>query len=203
VDIYNPNCTRCELHTTRTQVVRGKGDLSSNILGLGEAPGGEEDKAGVCFVGTAGKQLDEMLKYVGLSYGEWAPANMYIDNPIKCRPIIQGMGGRIKNGKPTAKQIQACDYFLCNLLNSMAPKLIICFGAIASDIIWNKRHAETGIQIYWERGKLFQWRNHKVLPLYHPAFFIYNPDKASDTWKHLNDNRTAIYKAIAGEDISG
>src|ERR1700722_16560952 len=74
-------CTRCPLHQTRTMVVFGSGNADADLMFIGEAPGANEDKQGVPFVGQAGKLLEKLLGEIGMARSE-----VFIANTLKCRP---------------------------------------------------------------------------------------------------------------------
>src|ERR1700739_710893 len=75
------SCTRCPLHQTRTTVVFGFGHADADLMFVGEAPGANEDKQGLPFVGQAGKLLTKLLNEIGLDRSE-----VFICNTVKCRP---------------------------------------------------------------------------------------------------------------------
>lgn len=144
-------CTRCRLAEGRTQVVWSAGNLDSDVLFIGEAPGFHEDKQGVAFVGAAGQLLDTLLGEVGLDRAQVA-----IVNVIKCRPP--------GNRDPRPDEIEACRPYLEAQLAHMQPKVIITLGNFATRFI-------TGLQIgiTKARGQLFDYRGAKVIPTFHPA----------------------------------
>ena len=144
-------CTRCRLAEGRTQVVWSAGNLDSDVLFIGEAPGFHEDKQGVAFVGAAGQLLDTLLGEVGLDRTQVA-----IVNVIKCRPP--------GNRDPRPDEIEACRPYLEAQLGHMQPKVIITLGNFATRFI-------TGLQtgITKARGQLFDYRGAKVIPTFHPA----------------------------------
>ncbi|HEY0305991.1 MAG TPA: uracil-DNA glycosylase, partial [Longimicrobiales bacterium] len=101
-------CTACGLHTGRTNSVFARGDAASPIVVVGEAPGEEEDRTGLPFVGRAGKLLDLMLRAVG-----FPKDSVYICNTLKCRPP--------GNRNPLPDEIASCNRFLRGQLDAIAP----------------------------------------------------------------------------------
>lgn len=144
-------CTDCRLAETRTQVVWSAGNLDSDVLFIGEAPGFHEDKQGVAFVGAAGKLLDTVLSEVGLDRTQVA-----IVNVIKCRPP--------NNRDPLPDEIEACRPYLEAQLRHMRPAVIVTLGNFATRFI-------TGLQIgiTKARGQLFEYEGATVIPTFHPA----------------------------------
>ena len=106
-------CSKC------TQVVVGKGNIKSNILFVGEAPGRNEDEQGIPFVGAAGKNLDKLLANVGLSLDD-----IYVTNILKCRPP--------ENRDPTLDEIRAHTPWLLKQIKDMGPGVVCSLGNYAT-----------------------------------------------------------------------
>ena len=104
-------CTRCPLHSTRTQAVFGSGHPDADLMFVGEAPGFHEDQQGVPFVGQAGKLLERLLAGIGLSR-----ADVYIANVLKSRPP--------GNRDPQPEEIAACEGYLFRQIALIQPKLV-------------------------------------------------------------------------------
>ncbi|MBU3918108.1 uracil-DNA glycosylase, partial [bacterium] len=111
------NCERCQLCSGRRTIVFGQGNLNADIVFVGEAPGEEEDKKGLAFVGKAGKLLSQIIHSIGLNRKD-----VYICNVIKCRPP--------GNRNPTADEIANCSPFLFKQIEILKPKLIVTMGNI-------------------------------------------------------------------------
>jgi uracil-DNA glycosylase len=144
-------CVRCRLSQSRTQVVWAAGNLDSDLLFIGEAPGFHEDKQGVAFVGAAGQLLDTLLAEIGLDRSTAA-----IVNVIKCRPP--------GNRDPLPDEIDACRPWLEAQLEHMAPKVIVTLGNFATRFI-----LEEQIGITRARGRKYSRRGATVIPTFHPA----------------------------------
>lgn len=150
-------CKACPLHETRTNVVFGRGNINSDILFIGEAPGEKEDLSGEPFVGAAGKLLDKFLVAVGLSENDY-----YIANIIKCRPP--------KNRDPKPDEEEACIGFLKEQLLAIQPKIIVCLGRISA-----KKIIKEDFKITEEHGKWFKKGNYLVTAVFHPAAILRDP----------------------------
>ena len=155
------DCTKCDLHKSRTQVVFGDGNPYSPVVFVGEAPGEDEDRQGRPFVGRAGKYLNKKIEEVlGLKREE-----VYITNVCKCRPP--------GNRKPTPLEIRACFPYLKKELEIIKPNVICCLGATAGEGILGKKLSITKV-----RGKVYPYPYDpkiKVLLAYHPAYILRNP----------------------------
>ena len=105
-------CTRCPLHSSRTQAVFGVGNETADWLIIGEAPGAEEDRRGEPFVGRAGQLLDEMLRAAGQQR-----AQVFIANILKCRPP--------NNRDPEAEEAAACRAYLQRQIELIQPRILV------------------------------------------------------------------------------
>jgi uracil-DNA glycosylase family 4 len=144
-------CTRCALAEGRTQVVWADGNLDSEVLFIGEAPGFHEDQQGKPFVGAAGQLLDRLLGEIGLDRTKVA-----IVNVVKCRPP--------GNRDPLPDEIESCKPFLDAQLAHMQPKVIVTLGNFATRFI-----LEQPIGITRARGHRYKRRGATVVPTFHPA----------------------------------
>lgn len=161
-------CTRCTLHTTRTQGVLGVGDRNADWLFIGEAPGADEDRLGEPFVGQAGKLLDAMLAAIDLRRGD----NVYIANLLKSRPP--------GNRNPEPDEIAACRPYLLAQIELIQPKLIVALGRFAAQSLLESDEAIGRL-----RGRVHHFRNVPLVVTYHPAYLLRNlPDKAR-VWEDL------------------
>lgn len=160
-------CQRCRLAKGRTQVVFGVGNPRARVVFVGEAPGAEEDRQGEPFVGRAGQLLNSMLKACGLSRSE-----VYIANIVKCRPP--------GNRDPQDDEAASCLPFLRRQLALIKPEIIVLLGRVAA------RHL-LGITapISSYRGSWRHWEGVEVLPTFHPAYLLRNPQAKREAWEDL------------------
>jgi DNA polymerase len=160
-------CTRCKLHKGRNKIVFGDGNPKAQLVFVGEGPGADEDMQGLPFVGRAGKLLTQMIEAMGLQRQD-----VYICNVVKCRPP--------ENRAPEPDEVAACSPFLMRQIDSIHPKVIVCLGATAAKTILNTTR---GISQF--RGEWLEWRGHKLMATYHPAYLLRNPPAKADVWKDL------------------
>ncbi len=161
------NCRKCNLWKTRSNPVFGEGVTDAKIMFIGEAPGKNEDRQGLPFVGKAGKILDELLHTIELKRNQ-----VYITNILKCRPP--------KNRNPLAKEIKTCTPYLDLQISKIQPLVIATLGNFATTYILDKFGFQKE-KIGDIHGKIFYIKKinfyAKLIPLYHPAAAIYNPNK--------------------------
>ena len=155
-------CTACELCKTRTNCVFGTGNQNADILFVGEAPGDNEDKTGIPFVGRAGKLLDQYLFAVDIPRD-----SVYIANILKCRPP--------KNRDPLPAEEDACMEFLRRQVRLIKPKMIVCLGRISA-----MRLIKPDFKITKEHGQWFQKGQFLMCAVYHPALLLRDPRKKED-----------------------
>lgn len=171
-------CELCELHKTRNNTVFGEGDINAKIVFVGEAPGAEEDKLGRPFVGRAGKLLDKMLDAVKLNRED-----VYICNILKCRPP--------KNRDPSREEIESCTPYLEEQLRIISPDLIVGLGSFASRFLTG----QSGSLSKMRQGE-HSYRGIKVIPTYHTAYCLRNPDSKL----YLMEDLQRAVKLIKGDD---
>jgi len=163
-------CTKCSLHTTRTNVVFGTGNRQSEVLFIGEGPGENEDQQGVPFVGRGGKLLDDMLSIIGL----YREKNIFIANTVKCRPP--------NNRDPHTDEREACKYWLESQIDLLNPKIIVCLGRIAAGEIIGR-----DFKISRDHGKWYEKGTAKIMALYHPAALLRDPNRRPETFVDLKE----------------
>jgi DNA polymerase len=147
-------CTRCGLSAARNSIVFGAGSITPRLALVGEAPGAEEDRQGLPFVGRAGQLLDRMLIAAGLTRQD-----VYICNTVCCRPP--------DNRKPEAPEMAACEEFFKGQLEAIRPPVIVALGATATQNLLKSKKPIGEL-----RGQFGLWRGIPVLPTYHPAFLL-------------------------------
>lgn len=159
-------CKLCPvLAENRTQTVLGDGDPKSDVVLVGESPGKNEDEQGIPFVGRAGELLNSILTAC-----KWERANVYICNIVKCRPP--------NNRNPLPCEAKNCRPFLDLQLKIVAPKLIVCMGAVAANNLLGNTDP-----IGMLRGRLHEYQGIKVVCTWHPAYLLRNPTKKKDAWE--------------------
>jgi len=153
-------CTKCEeLTQDRIKTVPGYGNPVAKIVCLGEGPGRDESIQGKPFVGRAGSLLNDVLKTVGLNREK----DIWITNIVKCRPP--------KNRNPDPQEITNCRPYLDLQLKIINPKYIVCMGAVATHNLLDINTPISKIRGMWQQyGKI------KVLPIFHPAYALRNPN---------------------------
>jgi uracil-DNA glycosylase family 4 len=154
-------CIACQLHQTRTQVVFGAGNADADLMFIGEAPGADEDRLGLPFVGRAGKLLDQLLGEIGLERPD-----VFIANTLKCRPP--------SNRDPYPNEIETCSGYLRRQVELIQPKVICTLGNFSTKLL---RADPTGISRLHGRDEVrtIGTRAIRLLPLYHPAAALYTP----------------------------
>ena len=162
-------CVRCGLHTTRTQTVFGVGNLSAELLVVGEAPGADEDRLGEPFVGRAGQLLNSMLRAMR------APREtVYIANLLKCRPPA--------NRDPAPEEVACCQPYLQRQIELLGPRLMLAVGRIAAQNL-----LATDTPIGKLRGVVHRYGTSgtPLIVTYHPAYLLRSPTEKRKSWIDL------------------
>jgi uracil-DNA glycosylase len=156
------DCTRCpQLAATRTTVVFGAGNANADLMFVGEAPGANEDRQGLPFVGQAGRLLDTLLGEIGLRRED-----VFIQNTLMCRPP--------GNRDPQPGEIQSCSSYLLRKIDLVQPRVICTLGNFATKLL---RDDPTGITRLHGRPeeRRIGARDVVLYPLFHPAAALYTP----------------------------
>src|ERR1700729_2353724 len=154
-------CVRCPLSQTRTTVVFGAGNADADLMFIGEAPGANEDRMGLPFVGQAGKLLDKLLAEISLDRKE-----VFVANVLKCRPP--------QNRDPHPNEIESCQDYLRSQVELIEPTVICTLGNFSTKLL---RADSTGIsRLHGQQEvRTIGTRAIRLYPLYHPAAALYTP----------------------------
>jgi DNA polymerase len=170
------SCRKCELSTTRTRTVFGQGSADARLVFVGEAPGFEEDKQGLAFVGRAGQLLTKMIEAMGLSRDD-----VFICNVLKCRPP--------NNRTPAQDEISACSPYLFEQLQIIEPEVVCALGAPASQTLLRTREGIGRLRgrfhEFYPSGTSNEGQVIPLMPTYHPAYLLRSPGEKSKAWQDL------------------
>jgi len=160
-------CPRCKLHEPRRSIGFGVGAEDAPLMFVGEGPGEQEDKRGEPFVGPAGELLDKMIDAMG-----WSRDTVYINNIVSCRPP--------GNRNPQPDEVAACHPFLEARVAAIRPRIIVALGRPAANTLLG-----TDAPISTLRGRFHDRNGIKVMPTFHPAYLLREPDRKRDAWADL------------------
>lgn len=159
-------CQKCPLCTSRKNVVFGEGASNADLMFIGEGPGYDEDQQGRPFVGKAGELLTKMINAM-----QFSREQVYIANIVKCRPP--------KNRNPLPEEANVCLPYLQRQIELIQPKVIVVLGAVPLKYLLNK------MGIMRLRGQWDSYNGIKVMPTFHPAYLLRNPDAKREVWSDL------------------
>jgi uracil-DNA glycosylase len=161
----------CGLKGTANSLVFADGNPQARVMLVGEAPGSDEDRQGLPFVGRSGQLLDKMLSAIGLNR-----TSVYISNIIPWRPP--------GNRTPTAEEAAVCVPFIKRHIALVRPAVLVCLGATPAKHLLG---VETGITRL--RGTWMQYTDDgldiAVLPTFHPAYLLRSPASKKQAWADL------------------
>jgi len=168
----------CPLRATATNLVFADGNPSSGLMLIGEAPGADEDRQGLPFVGVSGKLLDRMLAAIGRDR-----SSAYITNTIFWRPP--------GNRTPTPLESELCLPFLERHIELVRPRVLVLLGKQSAAVVLETTEGITRL-----RGK---WKTYSksgldvpVMPTYHPAYLLRNAAAKRDAWRDFLDVRNRL-----------
>lgn len=165
-------CKACSLCEVRNNTVPGQGKtVHPDILFVGEAPGADEDAQGIPFVGRSGQLLTKMIEAMGYSR-----ETVFIANINKCRPP--------GNRKPTPAEMKVCLPFLKRQIALLKPKVIVALGATAVEGLVGM---PKGVGITKIRGCWQKFDGIDLMPTFHPAYMLRNPNMKRPVWEDLKN----------------
>ena len=184
-------CRACGLGSARIQAVPGVGSPDAQVMFIGEGPGFDEDHKGEPFVGKSGQLLDKIMESIGLSR-----KTVFIANIMKCHPMIDPTDTekRGNDRPPTPDEMAACRGWLEKQIRAIRPKVLVTLGASPAKALLQ----DPKLSITQIRGK---WRDYdpggglppvKLLPTFHPAALLRNPELKKDVWEDMKALRAEL-----------
>lgn len=163
------DCQRCKLHGLgRKQIVFGVGNPSADLMFVGEGPGRQEDQQGEPFVGDAGQLLTRIIERgMGLQRDE-----VYIANIVKCRPP--------KNRDPSPDEVASCEPFLRAQIQQIKPRIIVALGKYAAQTLLRSNTPISRLRGHWST-----YEGIELMPTYHPAYLLRNPQEKRPVWEDV------------------
>jgi DNA polymerase len=161
------SCRRCGLCAGRNNVVFGAGNPEARLMFIGEAPGYDEDMQGLPFVGRAGQLLTKIIESMGMRRKD-----VYIGNVIKCRPP--------QNRNPLPTELIACEEHITRQAEIIRPRVICALGKVAAQSLLKSQEPISRM-----RGRFHTYRGIKVMPTYHPAYLLRNPEDKKLVWEDV------------------
>jgi DNA polymerase len=168
----------CALKTTAKQLVFADGNPRSKVMLVGEAPGAEEDREGLPFVGRSGKLLDQMLRAIGLDR-----TSVYIANIVPWRPP--------GNRTPTPQESAICLPFIKRQIELADPDILVCLGKPSMQTLLGIKEGIRSV-----RGRWYDFdtgtRTIKALVTFHPAYLLRSPLEKRHAWRDMLALRKAL-----------
>ncbi len=168
------DCAACALCEGCTQKIPGQGDPSAPLMLIGEAPGEQEDRQGLAFVGAAGQLLTKMLEAIQITR-----ESVYICNTVKCRPP--------NNRTPLPEETAACEPFLLAQWALVSPKVVLLLGSTAVRCVLGESYRITRC-----RGQWFERNGVAIMATYHPAALLRDQGRKREAWEDLKQVRQKL-----------
>lgn len=176
------DCQKCPLSQTRKKAVPGEGSHNSVVMFVGEAPGGDEDKEGLPFIGRAGQLFTRILQSVQIERKD-----VFITNIVKCRPP--------QNRNPNKSEIEICLPYLESQIALINPKIIVTLGSVPTKCLLNTDDAISRL-----RGQWFPWLGGiKIFPMFHPSYLLRHQETTPGspkelTWRDIQELKRMLNK---------
>lgn len=175
----------CALRRTATQTVPGNGPVDAKLLVIGEAPGADEDRSGIPFVGRPGLLLNKMLASI-----QHPRENVYVTNLVPWRPP--------GNRTPTTEEIMQCMPFLLRAIDIVKPEAILLLGGVSANAVLNKRDSITRLRGRWETlERQDAGLSIPTITTFHPAYLLRFPEKKAFAWRDLLSLRERLANSPA------
>lgn len=173
---HDNECPHCTKATAHTQTVWGDGDPDARLMIIGEAPGADEDREGIPFVGRSGQLLNQMITAMGLSRDGLGEKGVYIANVLKARPP--------NNDTPTGEEAAKCGPYLREQVRIIAPRAIVTMGNPATQFMLETKQGITSL-----RGRWQEYQGIPLMPTFHPAYLLrnYTPENCKLVWSDLKN----------------
>jgi DNA polymerase len=171
-------CRQCHLRAGCRGVVFGEGNLSADLMLVGEGPGQVEDELGRPFVGAAGQLLNRIIQAINLRRED-----VYITNVVKCRPPY--------NRTPQKAEMDICGPWLRQEIEQVKPKIIVCLGAVAAKYL-----IDQNFKITRERGRWLKLGDINLMATYHPAALLRDPSKKRPVWEDFKQIRDLYFRLV-------
>jgi len=167
----------CALKETATNTVFADGDPTSDVMFIGEAPGAEEDRQGLPFVGVSGQLLDRMIAWIGLKRGGTGRGGAYISNMLFWRPP--------GNRNPTPGEIAACLPFVHRHIELAGPKVLVFVGGVSAKTMLDTTTGIMRLRGRWHDFTLPNGITLPAMPTFHPAYLLRSPAGKREAWRDL------------------
>jgi uracil-DNA glycosylase family 4 len=167
----------CALKETATNTVFADGNPASDVMFIGEAPGAEEDRQGLPFVGVSGQLLDRMIAYIGLERGGTGRGGAYISNMLFWRPP--------GNRNPTPAEIATCLPFVYRHIELAGPKVLVFVGGTSAKTMLDTTTGIMRLRGRWHDFTLPNGITLPALPTFHPAYLLRSPAGKREAWRDL------------------
>lgn len=185
-------CRACPLGSQRIQAVPGVGSHDAQVMFVGEGPGFDEDHKGEPFIGRSGKLLDKIMESIGLSR-----STVYIANIVKCHPMVDPSDPekRGNDRPPSPEEIAACRGWLDTQIRTIRPRVLVTLGAVPARVLLGDNTPISKIRGVWRTYDPGAGApSVRLLPTFHPAALLRNPDLKRDVWNDMKNLREELSK---------
>ena len=168
-------CYLCDLSKSRSQSMSGYGNKNAEVMIIDFNVSLTDDSKNTYYSGRSGESLKKMIENVlHLSI-----ENVYFTHAVKCKTLSSNI--------PSSSEFNSCKSYLFSQIDFIQPKIIITLGADAYYKISDEKDNFENV-----RGHVIDFKNYKLIPIYHPAFLLRNPELKKVTLKDLNTIKSCL-----------
>lgn len=163
---------------TATNMVFGIGNIKAKVMMVGEAPGGDEDRTGIPFVGVSGKLLDKMFESIGLSRdGEVADDSFYISNILNWRPP--------GNRNPSPAEIEMSLPFIERHIDLISPEILVFVGGVSAKSLLRRNDGISRMRKMWHMYQTPAGKKIPAMATFHPSYLLRSPGQKKAVWADM------------------
>ena len=181
------SCKKCLLGASRLNAVFGEGSAVADIMFIGEGPGFQEDHEGRPFIGRAGQLLTKIIEAMGEEYAKMGRSafkreDVFIANIVKCHPMKNPSNPELRGNDrpPTPEEMSACKPYLDKQIKIIKPRVLCTLGSSSTKALLATEDAISAL-----RGNFFEYSGVKLIPTYHPAALLRNPNLKKFVWEDM------------------
>lgn len=177
-------CDNCSLKNTWPTISTPQMPISGatqdgDVLVLGEAPGEQEDRDGIQFVGKSGNLLRRCIPGRDMD-------RVVFQNTVRCR----GPG----NTTPSIRDVHSCGTYLDADIEALPIKAILGVGGVPLSKFWPKQNITRvhGVRFPIQVGEKVIW----YYPILHPSYALRTGDERSPAFYVLRSDVRRFFKEI-------
>ena len=171
-------CHLCDLSKSRTQSMSGFGSKNANLMIIDFGVSQAQDSSNAYYAGRSGETLQKMIEnVVGLNVND-----VYMTHIVKCKTL--------KSNKPSPSECNSCQTYLFAQMEFIKPRVIVTLGNEAYTQLMGSKGSDVNFESV--RGHVIDFKEYKLIPIYHPQHLLRNPDLKRVTMNDLKSIKSCL-----------